>query len=110
MKPIYQKKFMQAYAAEKNAISFQSMFFYLIIILTSLAIILSYVGLKVKLTHLGFEIESMEKIEKEYIKKNQQLKLKREMLLSLERIEKVAKDNLGMQVPDKVKIIPVKKE
>ncbi len=108
MKPIYQKKFIQTYSGvERRDVSLKATFSYLILIVAIMIIILFYVWQKVTVNRLGFEIGELERQERELTEKNQDMKLKREMLRSLDRIERVARERLGMKIPDKVKLIPI---
>ncbi|MBI5206497.1 MAG: cell division protein FtsL [Candidatus Firestonebacteria bacterium] len=110
MKPIYQKKFVHTYELERKAYNFQSMSLFILIAVSCISIVLLYIWLKVKNTSLGFEISYLEKHEGELKLKNEDLKLKCEMLHSLDRIEKIARERLEMQIPEKVKIITLQEE
>lgn len=80
--------------------------------LLALLVILSFllvVWQRTQVLRLGYQLERMEATKKELAKENKGLLLEVSSLASLERIEKIASDNLKLKVPDRKNIYVVKK-
>lgn len=81
-------------------------------ILLSLLVIMSFllvVWQRTQVLRLGYQLERMEATKKELLKENKGLLLEVSSLSSLERVEKIASDHLGLKAPDRKKIYIVKK-
>jgi len=81
-------------------------------VLIALAIIsglLLYVGGKVKIVRLGYQIESLEREKQEMERENRSLLIEASSLSSPARIEEIAIKRLGMIRPAKENIVVVKR-
>lgn len=86
--------------------SFRRVLVTLLIIL----ILLLYVGGKVQLVRLGYQIEALEREKKELERANRSLLIEASSLSSPSRIEEIAIKRLGMVRPEKENIVIVKRK
>ena len=68
---------------------------------------LVYLRQRVQYAKLSYEINSLREIEKKLENENGYLQIRMEGLNSLSRIEKIAKEQLGLIVPKEIKMIPL---
>ncbi len=78
-----------------------------LVIITAL---LLYVGGKVKIMRLGYQIEALEREKRELERANRSLKIEAASLTTAARIEEIAKKRFGMVVPPKDSIVVVKRK
>lgn len=81
-------------------------------ILLSFLVITSFllvVWQRTQVLRLGYQLERMEATNKELLKENKELHLEVSSLVSLERIEKIASEHIGLKAPDRKNIYIVKK-
>jgi cell division protein FtsL len=65
------------------------------------------IGQRVHMITLGYEIERLQKTHQELKKTRQELLVERETLSSLDRIERIAVQRLGMKRPESGQIVQV---
>ncbi len=75
-----------------------------------IAVLLLYVGGKVKIMRLGYQIEALEREKKDLERANRALKIEAASLTTPARIEEIAKKRFGMVVPPKESIVVVKRK
>lgn len=78
------------------------------IILTLLLIIsfvLFYTWQRIEVLRLGYEVDKLRSEKNELYNKNKFLQVKVAGLKSLDRVEKIAREELGLIIPDKFEII-----
>ena len=78
-----------------------------IIIVVFLSVGLLYLGQHVQYAKASYEISSVREAQRKLVNENNQLQVRMQELSSLSRIEKIAKEKLGLVVPKQIKIIPV---
>jgi cell division protein FtsL len=63
---------------------------------------------RVAFIEMGYEIRKLEKTESELLRLKHEMEIERAMLSSPERIEKVARDKLGLKEPEpgQIRILP----
>lgn len=71
--------------------------------------LLLYVGGKVKIMRLGYQIEALEHEKQELERANRSLRIEASSLASAARIEEIATKRLGMVRPPKENIVIVKR-
>jgi cell division protein FtsL len=71
--------------------------------------LLLYVGEKVKIYRLGYQIEALKKEKQELERANRSLKIEASSLTSPARIEEIAVKRLGMVRPGKENVVVVKR-
>jgi len=84
----------------------------LIKVFLSILVIASFllvVWQRTQVLRLGYQLERMEATKKELLKENKMLLLEVSNLSSLQRIEKIASEDLGLKAPDRKKIYIVKR-
>ena len=86
-----------------------SLRFVLIALLIVTALLL-YVGGKVKIMRLGYQIEALEREKRELERANRSLRIEASSLSSPARIEEIATKRLGMIRPPKDAIVVVKRK
>ncbi len=72
--------------------------------------LLLYVGGKVKIMRLGYQIEALEKEKKDLERANRSLRIEVSSLTSPARIEEIATKKLGMVRPPKEAVVVVKRK
>ncbi len=72
--------------------------------------LLLYVGGKVKIMRLGYQIESLEREKEDLERENRSLRIEASSLASPSRIEEIAIKRLGMVRPAKENIVIVKRK
>lgn len=75
----------------------------------ALVVVLLYVGEKVRIYQLGYQIEDLKKEKKELERANRALKIEASSLSASARIEDIAIRRLGMVRPSKDHIVVVKR-
>lgn len=68
-----------------------------------------YVGAKVKIVQLGYQIEALEREKLEIERTNRALRIEAASLASPSRIEEIAIKRLGMMMPEKENIVVVRR-
>jgi cell division protein FtsL len=81
--------------------------FLTLVIVTSL---LLYVGGKVKIMRLGYQIEALEREKRDLERANRSLRIEASSLTSPARIEEIATKRMGMIRPAKENIVVVKRK
>jgi cell division protein FtsL len=81
-------------------------FFIMLFVTVSLIL---YVGGKVKIVRLGYQIEALEREKKELERSNRSLRIEASSLTSAARIEEIAVRQMGMVRPPKENIMIVKR-
>jgi cell division protein FtsL len=81
----------------------------ILIMLLCIAALILYVGGKVKIVHLGYRIEALEREKKELERANRSLRIEASSLSSPARIEEIATKRMGMIRPPKENIVIVKR-
>jgi cell division protein FtsL len=81
-----------------------------LIVLLVIAVLILYVGGKVKIMRLGYQIESLEREKKELERSNASLRIEASSLSSAARIEEIAVKKLGMIRPSKDNVVVVKRK
>ncbi len=81
----------------------------LLIILLMIAALILYVGGKVKIVRLGYQIEGLEREKKELERSNRALRIEASSLSSPARIEEIAVRRMGMVRPPKENIVTVRR-
>jgi cell division protein FtsL len=81
----------------------------LVILLVITALIL-YVGGKVKIVRLGYQLEALEREKKDLERANASLRIEASSLSSAARIEEIAVKKLGMIRPSKDNVVVVKRK
>ncbi len=81
-----------------------------LIILLVIAGLILYVGGKVKIVRLGYQIEALEREKKELERVNRSLRIEASSLSSPARIEEIATKRLGMVRPPKENVVIVKRK
>lgn len=81
----------------------------LVAMLVILGLIL-YVGAKIKIVQLGYQIEAMEHEKKDLERSNRSLRIETSSLSSPARIEAIALKRLGMVRPPKENVVVVKRK
>ncbi len=79
-------------------------------VLAIVAVLLLYVGGKVKIVRLGYQIEVLEKEKSELERENRALRIEAASLSSPARIEEIALKRLGMVRIAKENLIVVKRQ
>ncbi|HTG00303.1 MAG TPA: cell division protein FtsL [Nitrospirota bacterium] len=79
----------------------------ILVIVTSL---LLYVGGKVRIMRLGYQIEALEREKQELERANRSLRIEASSLAAPARIEEIATKKLGMVMPAKGDIVVVKRK
>ncbi len=69
-----------------------------------------YVGAKIKIVQLGYQIEAMEHEKKDLERSNRSLRIETSSLSSPGRIEEIALKRLGMVRPPKENVVVVKRK
>lgn len=69
-----------------------------------------YVGAKIKIVQLGYQIEAMEHEKKDLERSNRSLRIETSSLSSPARIEAIALKRLGMVRPQKENVVAVKRK
>jgi cell division protein FtsL len=82
----------------------------LIIALLAIAGLLLYVGGKVTIMRLGYQIEALEREKQELERANRSLRIEASSLTSPSRIEEIATKRLGMIRPPKDAVVIVKRK
>ena len=75
-----------------------------------IAALILYVGGKVQIVRLGYQIEALEREKKEMERANRSLRIEASSLSSPARIEEIAMKRLGMVRPPKENIVIVKRK
>jgi len=81
-----------------------------LVVLLVIAGLLLYVGGKVKIVRLGYQIEALEREKKELERANGSLRIEASSLSSPARIEEIAVKKLGMVRPSEENIVVVKRK
>lgn len=81
-----------------------------LIILLIIAALILYVGGKVNIVRLGYQIEGLEREKKELERANRSLRIEASSLSSPARIEEIATKRMGMIRPAKENIVTVKRK
>lgn len=68
---------------------------------------MAYVWPNIKMINLAYEFQAIQKEHRDLIKENRLLKLEKESLQSLSRIQALSKTRLGFQEPDKDQIVTI---
>ncbi len=79
-------------------------------ILFVVAGLMLYVGGKVKIVRLGYQIEALEREKKELERENRSLRIEASSLTAPARIEEIAVKRLGMIRPPKDNVVVVKRK
>ncbi len=79
------------------------------IILLIIAALILYVGGKVKIVRLGYQLQALEREKNELERANASLRIEASSLMSPARIEDVAVKKLGMVRPPKDNVVVVKR-
>ncbi len=79
------------------------------VVLVILGLIL-YVGAKIKIVQLGYQIEALEHEKKDLERMNRSLRIETSSLSSPGRIEEIALKRLGMVRPPKENVVAVKRK
>jgi cell division protein FtsL len=82
----------------------------LILALVAIAGLLLYVGGKVTIMRLGYQIETLEREKQELERANRSLRIEASSLTSPSRIEEIATKRLGMIRPPKDAVVIVKRK
>jgi len=80
------------------------------IVLLVVAGLMLYVGGKVQIVHLGYQIETLEREKQDLERENRSLHIEDSSLTSPARLEEIAHKRLGMVMPTKENIVIVKKK
>lgn len=103
-------KYHNQVVREKDRNWFKEMSLVLMLTLMIAGAVMFYVWQQVEITKYGYKIEQM-KGEKEILEKlNRELKLECSYLGRLDRIERIAKEELNMIEPEEEQVIIVRKE
>lgn len=81
-----------------------------IIILLIIAALILYVGGKVNIVRLGYQIEALEREKSELERANRSLRIEASSLSSPTRIEEIATKRMGMIRPPKENVVVVKRK
>jgi cell division protein FtsL len=81
-----------------------------LIMLLIVAALLLYVGGKVKIMRLGYQIEALEREKRDLERANRSLRIEASSLSSPARIEELAVKRLGMVRPAKENVVVVKRK
>lgn len=81
----------------------------LLVILLMIAMLILYVGGKVKIVRLGYQIEALEREKKELERANRSFRIEASSLSSPVRIEGIAAGRMGMIRPPKENIVTVRR-
>jgi cell division protein FtsL len=81
----------------------------LLVILLMIAMLILYVGGKVQIVRLGYQIEAQEREKKELERANRALRIEASSLSSPGRIEEIAVRRMGMVRPPKDNIVTVRR-
>jgi cell division protein FtsL len=81
-----------------------------LVILLIISGLMLYVGGKVKIVRLGYQIEALEREKKELERANASLRIEASSLASSARIEEIAIRKLGMIRPSKDNVVVVKRK
>jgi cell division protein FtsL len=105
---------MTARAGEIGSFVFESgrrgSFRRVLIVLLIIAGLILYVGGKVKIVRLGYQIEALEREKRDLERANRSLLIEASSLTSSARIEDLAMKHLGMVRPAKENIVMVKRK
>lgn len=88
----------------------KSKIFWISLIITGvfISIGLIYLHQRVQFAKLSYELNSLRENEKNLENENGYLQIRVNELSSLSRIEKIAKEHLGLIIPKEIKIVPVR--
>lgn len=89
---------------KKNNRGTMVMFYVIFLIITGMLLI-TYIGQSVKITYLNYDIENMEQKLNQIKETNQQLNLKIAKNTSLARVEKLARKRLNMIEPEQTEVV-----
>ncbi len=81
-----------------------------VVVLTGLLFLvcaLVYVWPNVKLVNLAYEFQGQKRLHQELIQENSLLKLERDSLMSLDRIQYLAETQIGMQEPQPGQVVTI---
>lgn len=78
--------------------------------LVIITVLLLYVGGKVRIMRLGYQIEALEREKRELERANRSLKIEASSLTTAARIEELAIRRFGMVMPPKEAIVIVKRK
>jgi cell division protein FtsL len=81
-----------------------------LIALLIIAALLLYVGGKVKIMRLGYQIEALEREKRDLERANRSLRIEASSLISSARIEDIAVKRMGMIRPAKENVVVVKRK
>lgn len=81
-----------------------------LIILLVIASLILYVGGKVNIVRLGYQIEALEREKKDLERANRSLRIEASSLSSPARIEEIATKRMGMVRPPKENVVVVKRK
>lgn len=96
-----------SFVFERNRRSNVRRILILLLVVTGLML---YVGGKVKIVRLGYQIETLEREKQELERENRSLLIEASSLTSPARIEEIAVKRLGMVRPAKENIVAVKRK
>ncbi|MDP6476446.1 MAG: cell division protein FtsL [Nitrospinaceae bacterium] len=68
---------------------------------------MAFVWSNVRLVSLAYEHQSVNKVHKELLRENHLLRVERESLRSLDRIQSLAKNKIGLREPESGQIVTV---
>jgi cell division protein FtsL len=72
-----------------------------------LACALVYVWPNVKMVNLAYEFQEQKRLHQDLIQKNSLLKLERDSLMSLDRIQYLAESQIGMKEPEPGQVVTI---
>ncbi|MDH5761526.1 MAG: cell division protein FtsL [Nitrospinota bacterium] len=72
-----------------------------------LACALVYVWPNVKMVNLAYEFQEQKRLHQDLIQKNNLLKLERDSLMSLDRIQYLAESQIGMKEPEPGQVVTI---
>jgi len=81
-----------------------------VIVILIMAALILYVGGKVRIVRLGYQIEALEREKRELERANRALLIEASSLTSPARIEDLATKHLGMVMPPKENIVVVRRK
>ena len=97
------KDYKQNDKKSEKSNSFMSLYIVFVIFIGLLLAL--HISHTVKITHLSYKVEELEGQLKNLKSENHQLQLKTAKKLSLKNIESIARNELGMEEPDKIRYI-----
>lgn len=89
----------------KNELSSSGVVIFLVAVIIVGAILVSYIGQFVQITHLSYDIDELEERIDSIKTENYILKVKLAEKKSMAKIEKIARNSLNMVEPDRVEIV-----